>query len=275
MNKIQADELYDDYSPLLKWWLMNYMDLLYKPPGAYLQIRKMHQHVVLDIPWKDFKDGCGVDFMAMGYMNNKNKMTQLKRNYMNVEALEKCNEQFRERLAGKGGKSKQTCVSAVLGNREKDKRSKGFCMQTVTINYLADGRFSLDLHYRTTEFGQKFLADLRFLAEEVFPILLSGVAWQPDMVKFFFSSVYISTQFMPVFYQFIPEQIIQHMECLKEGDPAFYRRSLLALGHLLHEETNYNYVSHRNQHWLMWSHVEPYISVSYWKQLEKYCRDNT
>ena len=274
MERIKSLDLYDEYAPLLRWWLIKYMDLLYKEPGAYLQIRKMHQHVVMDVPWSVWGDGIGVPFKAMGYANNTNKMTQLKRNYLNMEQLEKCNEQLRTRIIAKGGKSKQTCVSAILGNRAKDSRSKGFCMQTVTINYLADGNFSLDLHYRTTEFGQKFLADLRFLDEEVFPILLRGIEIPPNMVKFFFSTVYISTQFMPVFYQFIPEQIIQHFECLKEGDPYFYRRSLMAFKHFFTVETNYNYVSHRMQHELFWSHVEPYISVKYWKELQKYVKSN-
>lgn len=245
---------------LKQFWVDLCCKALVTKPDSYIQIRKMFQHSTESISWGDFQSGKLPSFPEMGYRDNVSKMKQLERNYFNEEELNRVREVFIERLSSSGNKSLQTCVSARMGNQKKDSRSQGFCMQTLTINYLDDGknpRLVIELHYRTTELIQKFLADLVFLRERVIPFIMEG--WpeglEPDEIRFNFSTCYVSLMFMPILLQSVGMSSI--LTEIHESDPKYYRQVISATSRLMDKECTYNYRTRANMHELFWDKVYP------------------
>ncbi len=240
-------------TPLEQWWADRVRDLMLKPCNAYIQIRKMHTDLQLQLPAEIFNTGIDMGYSMMGYGNDKSKGTQLKRNYFNEIELAKARDKFKERLEAKGHKKNQSCISAQMGSEKKKGDTQGFCMQTITINYLAkdmkrDGKTSLyiDLYYRTTEFVQKFLADLKFLHNEVIPFILEGIDIPLTGIRFYFSTAYISLMYFPVWYR--NESILKNLKDLEEVDYKYWKQVLGAAERLMIAETNYNYQTRRKQH---------------------------
>lgn len=227
-------------------WAEYIRGLSVTPPAAYIQIRKMFTNLQFTVSWEDF-DGISLGFENMGYSKGPSKMNQLKRNYLNEEELIKARESFRSRL-----KKSQSCITARFGNKEKDSRSQGFCMQTITINYLEKPEpgtpgYVIELYYRSTELGQKFLADLKFLSEVVFPILVTDDMPQPDLVRFKFSCAYLSTMFLPVVFQRI--DVLEFMEGIRDHDPKWFTGSARsAVSKWMVEECGYNYRTRAKMH---------------------------
>lgn len=257
-------------------WSDMVFNTLLDSPEAYVQIRKMYQHRNWEVDWKTFQTGSLLSFPQMGYKDNKSKMKQLERNYFNEEELTRMRDVFLNRLNSSGNKSLQTCVSARMGNKEKDSRSQGYCMQTLTVNYLNNGkspRIFLELHYRSTELTQKFLADLVFLRERVFPFIMEG--WPedvvPDGVRFNFSTCYISLMFMPVYYQ--ATGIVSMLNYLKVEDYKYYKMVISALSRLMIEECSYNYRTRVNMHELFWREVHPKLKRKQIKEINKLIRE--
>lgn len=204
-------------------WSQFVMDLMVTPPRKFCSMRRMFNGIDHEIPFDDF-DGIEMDSSALQYASWKTKFAQLDRNYLNVEALEALNAKFLSRV----GKD-QTAVTARFGNLEKKKDSMGFCLQTISLSYLKkplDGSpsFVIEIYYRSTEVGQKFLADLAYLVERVFPIILKDIPIKPDAVRFRFCTLYVSPMFIPIVMQVRgPLTIVEH---IRNGDPYWFNRIL-------------------------------------------------
>lgn len=250
-------------------WSEFILELLIKTPSIRIQIRKIFQHETLVIPWGEF-DGLSLDCSHMGYAGNKSKMAQLTRNYFNEDGLILARESLKERLASRGAKKQQSCFSVRMFNQEKKISSMGHCIQTLTLNYV-EGNFSIDIHYRTTELTQKFLADLLFLHTIVLPVVLEGLPIVPKQVVFNFSTVYISTMFMPILFQV--ENICDTLKKLRYYDPKFFRLVSSAMRKWLVDETNYNYQTRVKAHRVFRDFVAPHITKPQLKRIKKMIGD--
>lgn len=244
---------------LEKVWAGFILGLISQTPEAYVQIRKIFRDRQLSIPW-DKWDGVSMGTERMGYSSGPSKINQLKRNYLDVEALEKLRDSFKAR----SGKS-QSCITARFGNKAKDSRSQGFCMQTITLNYLekplpGNPKLVVELYYRSTEVGQKFLADLLFLDKVVFPILLDGLP-TPDEVRFKFSTLYLSSMFLPLVMQVLEPSLI--VETARGGDPKWFKTCVrTSVQKWMVEECGYNYRTRAKMHRLFREYVYPTLSPS-------------
>ncbi|MEK0325031.1 MAG: hypothetical protein QQN63_04940, partial [Nitrosopumilus sp.] len=127
---------------------------------------------------------------------------------------------------------------------------------------------TLDIYYRTTEFTQKFLADLKFMHEVVFPLILEGIDIKPVKVNFMFSTVYISLMFLPLLYQLHDPLIL--LKELKDKDPKYFRWVIKAFEKLMSEESNYNFRTRLNLHLMFRNLVFPNYSKKLVKDLNKY-----
>lgn len=231
------------------------------PPAAYVQIRKIFRDLTWEVPF-DLWDGVSLKPENMGYSAGDSKIRQLKRNYLNVPELEKCRDTLIERISG--GKQ-QSSITARFGNQEKDSRSQGFCMQTITLSHISNplpGHPSLvvELYYRSTEVGQKFFADLMFLEEVVFPILLKGLP-DPCLIRFKFSTLYLSSMFMPIILQVVP--VAETLRHIKAGDPKWFSRCLrVAVEKWMVPECGYGYRTRAKMHHLFREYVIPRMSAA-------------
>lgn len=227
------------------------------PPSAYVQIRKIFRDAQWEVPFDQW-DGLSLQPENMGYSAGDSKLRQLKRNYLDVGELERARDSLLARSA-----KQQSCITARFGNMEKDSRSQGFCMQTITLNHITKPepghpQFVVELYYRSTEVGQKFFADLMFLDEVVFPILLKGLP-QPDIIRFRFSTLYLSSMFLPILMQV--SDVVQLMQSIRDGDPKWYTRCVrIAVEKWMVEECGYNYRTRAKMHDLFRKYVYPRLS---------------
>ena len=246
---------------LEKHWAEFVGRLCIQKPAAYVQIRKIFRDISWEVPFEDF-DGVSLQPENMGYSPGDSKIRQLKRNYLNVEELERARDSLASRI--KSGKQ-QSCITARFGNQKKDSRSQGFCMQTITLNHISNPlpghpRLVVEIYYRSTEVGKKFLADLVFLKEVVFPILLEGLP-DPDVVRFRFSTLYLSSLFLPIIFQVVP--VLEALERIKSGDPKWFSRCVrTTIAHWMVEECRYNYQTRAKMHVLFRNYVYSRLSES-------------
>lgn len=230
---------------LMQHWSNFVLDLCCTVPTAYVQIRKMFNNITWEVPFEDF-DGIDIPSESLAYASWKSKFRQLDNNYLNQEEFEKCNAKAVDR------KSKiQTCVTARFGNKEKKKESMGFCMQTISLNLLkqpveGNPKFVVEVYYRSTEVGQKFLADLKYLHERVLPILLKDMP-QPDVIRFRFCTMYMSSMFLPILLQYTDP--VKTFDAIAAGDSHWWKRTVRqALYRWLHSEENpYNWRTQKLQ----------------------------
>lgn len=242
---------------LEKCWAEFVGDLAVSPPEAYVQIRKFFRDVHWEVPFDSF-DGISLGTENMGYSPGSSKMRQLRRNYLNIEELEKARDSLKSRES-----KQQSCITARFGAGEKDSRSQGFCMQTITLNHISKPepgkpQFVVELYYRTTEVGKKFFADLMFLHDIVFPILLEGLP-RPDVIRFKFSTLYLSSMFLPLVFQIV--DVVKLMEEIRENDPKWFTRCVrVAVEKWMVEECHYNYRTRAKMHHLFRTYVYPQLS---------------
>ena len=232
-------------------------ELACQTPSAYVQIRKIFRNLEWEVPFSEW-DGLSLKPENMGYSAGDNKIRQLKRIYLNVDELERARDSLLERMS-----KSQSCITARFGNQKKGSRSQGFCMQTITLNYLekpekGHPKFVVELYYRSAEVGKKFLADLMFLDEVVFPLLLEGLP-EPDLIRFKFSTLYLSSMFLPITMQV--SDVVELMEEVKKNDPKWFTRCVrVAVEKWMEEECGYNYRSRAKMHGLFRDYVYPRLS---------------
>ena len=255
---------------LESWWADWNYSLLMGKQDAYCQIRKMYQHQRVEVSWEVFQTGIDTLYTEMGYANEASKEKQLTRNYFNEEELTDMRDLFILRMNSSGGKGDQSSISAKLGAIKKKNSSMGFCMQTITMNHLKGGCFSLDMRYRSTETMVKFLADLKYLHEVLFPFILEDCPVQPDKVTFDFSVVYYSLEFMPLFFQFF--DIENTLRILKNEDPKYFRRFLSMMVTHLDKDMVSGYQTRNKMHKVFWTHVVPHLDKGELKKINKYVK---
>lgn len=248
------------------YWKSFILDLASREPEAYVQIRKMFRDVSFEVPYPEF-DGVSLKPENLGYAAGDSKIRQLKRNYLDEGELIAARESLKKRLA-----KHQSCITARFGNQKKDSRSQGFCMQTISLNYISkpeEGKpqFVVELYYRSTEVGQKFYADLMFLYEVVFPLLLEGLP-EPDLIRFRFSSLYMSSMFLPIFFQV--GGVEEFINVLLKHDRKWYSRAVRsAIEKWMKPGHNYTYRSRVKMHELFRDYVYPKLSEQEVKRINK------
>lgn len=259
------------FTPLEMAWAGKVGELAGSRPDGIIQIRKFFMGVEFMIPWEVFSTGIKLNFGDIGYGKSGAKMGQLRRVYFNEEEIALANEKIRLRMGSGNNREAQSCIHARFGNGKKDSRSQGHCMLGVTVSYLREGPdgkpvLSLDVLYRTTEMTQKFLADLKFLHEIVFPALLKDTGLEPTRVRCLFSQVYVSSLYLPVLYQLIPpSQILDPME---KNDNKFWRMSASALRFLVREDNPYTYRTRAKMHEFFHEKVLPTFSKDELKRIQ-------
>lgn len=240
-------------------WAGLISDLACQSPAGYVQIRKIFRDIQWEVPFDEW-DGLSLKPENMGYSAGDSKIRQLKRNYLNVEELEAARDSLKERMS-----KSQSCITARFGNQKKDSRSQGFCIQTLSLNYLekpepGHPQFVVEIYYRSTEVGQKFFADLMFLDEVVFPILLEGLP-KPDLIKFKFSTLYLSSMFLPIILQ--TTDVVRLLKSIKEHDTKWFTRCVrISVAKWMEEECGYNYRTRAKMHDLFREYVYPRLSRS-------------
>lgn len=242
-------------------WAEMVANLCTLPPEAYVQIRKIFRDHTWEVPYCDW-DGLSLKPENMGYAPNDAKMRQLRRNYLDVDELCRARDSLAARMAD--GKQ-QSSITARFGNQEKDSRSQGFCMQTITLSHIekpehGKPKFVVELYYRSTEVGQKFFADLMFLDEIVLPLLLEGLP-DPDVIRFKFSTAYLSSMFLPIILQVVP--VKESLEAVKLGDPKWFSRCVrVAVEKWMVPECGYGYRTRAKMHKLFRDYVIPRMSAA-------------
>lgn len=252
-------------------WAEFVLGLCCTVPTAYVQIRKMFNEQVWELPYEVFEPGLEIEAERLQYASWKSKFAQLDRNYWNQEEFDLLRTKFLERV-----KKEQTCLTARFGNKEKDSRSMGFCMQTISLNYLrkpveGQPKFVVELYYRSTEVGQKFLADLAYLSDKVLPFLLQDLPIKPDIIRFRFCTMYMSSMFLPILFQTIhPVEVVK---AIKEGDEHWYNRTVSqSLGRWLQEDNPYNWRTQAKQWDNFNENVKPQLTASELRNLKRLAR---
>lgn len=251
---------------LEKLWSGWVLSLAKKKPSAYVQIRKIFRDLTWEVPYDQW-DGLSLKVENLGYSAGPVKMNQLRRNYLNEEELTKCRDTLIERMS-----KSQSCITARFGNKEKDSRSQGFCMQTISLNYLekpeeGEPKFVVELYYRSTEVGQKFFADLMFLDEVVFPILFEGLP-KPDIIRFKFSTLYLSSMFLPIVLQ--TTDVVKFLNEVTQSDPKWFTRCVrVAIEKWMVEECNYNYRTRAKMHDIFRAYVFPSLTRQQIKTIKR------
>lgn len=258
---------------LVQAWSDFLMRLCTEKPAAYVQIRKMFNNEVWEVPYETFDTGINLSASTVAYASWVSKFGQLDRNYLNLEEFQKLREKFKGRMA-----KEQTCLTARFGNQEKKKESMGFCMQTLSLNYLrkpTEGtpKFVIEVYYRSTETGQKFLADLKYLQERILPIVLDGIPIKPDLIRFRFCTLYMSSMFLPILFQV--RDPVEVVKAVQESDPHWYDRTVSqALGRWLQDDNPYNWQTQAKQ-WVNFNtNVKPNLSGPQMRTLKRLSRSN-
>lgn len=247
------------HTKLEERWADWVQELACTKPEAYVQIRKIFRDIQWEVPFEDF-DGLSLKPENLGYAPNDSKMRQLKRNYLSIPELEKARDTLIDRAS-----KQQSCITARFGNMEKESRSQGFCMQTITLNHITrpekgKPQFVVELYYRSTEVGQKFFADLMFLDEVIFPILLKGLP-RPDVIRFKFSTLYLSSMFLPIFFQIADTR--EAMAAIQAEDNKWFTRCVrIAVEKWMVVECGYNYRTRAKMHDLFRNYVYPNLTKS-------------
>jgi len=97
------------------------------------------------------------------YPGIKGKMSSLKSSYLNMDSIKRA----KYRMDNKIG----TSWSISLQNKDKNYTEQDHCMVSMVIYKGYKNHYDITVFYRTTEVCRKFLFDLVFLRNEVFPLL--------------------------------------------------------------------------------------------------------
>lgn len=193
-------------------------------------VRKIVSDIQFQLTW-DQLNSCELKYSDICYTPSKEK--QLLRNYWNEDEVEAAVE----KLLSRKGKV-HSSVSIQLRGREKDSRSQGYCMQNMVITITPEKSY-VDIYYRSTEVIQKFLADLIFFSR-MLPKIFDKIGVSPDLVRFKFANVYLSSVFIPIFIRY-EENPDGFFLWLKRHDLRFYRTCGLSTRKFFNEDHNYSY----------------------------------
>ena len=216
---------------MIKHWLALHWQMAEAETLVRSGVRKIVGDVTFEMPG-DCLNADGLTFEDIGY-SEKGKFNQLKRNYWNQESADKAIEKLLSRKD-----SAHASASIRMQAGDKDSRSSGYCMQSLTIT-IAGERSFLDFHYRSTEISMKFLADLLFFCK-ILPPVFERLGIKPELIRFKFANAFISALYQPIFLRF-EEDPLGFYKHLKKTDPKFYRTYLMASSKFFADSHNYTY----------------------------------
>lgn len=237
-----------------KWLDLIYNLALRQDPDRVLSTGiKYFGNVQFSLTGDQWRKGFNISLPELGYGGRSTKMTQLSRNYRNVESLTSAREKLSERLHKK---SAYSSVMATMTGDKKDSRSQGHCMSSTVITHnpkdyiTGEPTVFVDIHYRVTEVIKKFGADLIFFNKVIIPEMLPDELSIEDIngVRFHFANIYLSPLFLPIL---VPQMdVIDLVNRIDEEGPFETLRGCYnALATLTIEDMeHYSYRSRRHMH---------------------------
>lgn len=216
------------------WGLVD--ECLRRPVYIYNGARKIVQNVTWNPPSLPT-----VDLAELGY-KPKVKMKALQRMYFNpLEA-----DRLRGLLKHRDGQAFSAVAMSMRGG-SKDRRSMGWCMESMVIGYTPKD-MTVTMMYRSTEVIKKFSADLAYI-----PWVFDQLEIKPARVSFFFANAYLSGVFFPTLFRWVDP--IKFLKRLKREEPQlfivatrFLRRSVR------NRDQKFPYSPERHQHEFAWKH---------------------
>ena len=143
-------------------WIRHAITLSAMPADLYSGSRKILRNIRLE-----FNPDMDLTLSDAGY--SRNKMHQLRRNYLHEESITAASglwDEYREKP--KYRSVAISCFARLVKDHGGPRGSKmGSCLLAVTITMLNRREAEVNMHYRTTEFLKKFPADLIFLYEDI------------------------------------------------------------------------------------------------------------
>lgn len=233
------------------WMDFVYRSIIHEPAASHAQERKFMEGLSWKIPGGVWQRGCRHKLSDLGYSNSGTKMTQLTRDYMNLDDIELAHKAFHKRK----DQSVTTWYISTIGAVKTN--AQGHCIRGLVLHYTSPRvtldkkpRLTIDIVYRTTELLRKFGADLIFLTEILIPKVLEDNPWgitEPDEVRMYFSSCFFSALFIPVFFQYVDATEFLSNLYLVQGDSIFYRRCVYRTKTMLEKEPEtYKFASRKN-----------------------------
>lgn len=181
--------------------------IIESPPFVFAGVRK----IVQNLNW-EIKELPRVTFEEIGY--GKNKLSQLRRNYINDEEFDRVRKILRSR------KDKHfTSVALSLRGGTKDSRSMGWCMLNLVVTR-GPRIETVEIQYRSTEVILKFGGDLAFL-----PSIFDELGLQPDLVRFHFANAFCSAVYFPTLCAHWDAGPIDFLSYLRVTDDRFFKAS--------------------------------------------------
>lgn len=222
--------------PNFAWGLELYRRVAQAPIAGYQAIGK----VVQDITFMR-KDLPGWSLEDWGY--GRNKVAQLRRNYVNEEELHRVRSVLTKRDIGK-----YTSVALSLRGRPKDSRSQGWCMLSLVISRTKEWT-NVEVQYRTTEIILKFAADVWFLGE-----LCRMLEIEPELYTFRFANCALSGAYFPYLVNKI--DLVQFLGEVRKADEVFFFRTTRFLLKSSYKKDQYHPFSpERLSHRYLWEHA--------------------
>ncbi len=208
--------------------------IIHTPALKYSGVRKIVQNVHVET-----KALPVLTFEQLGY--GKNKLAQLKRNYINEEEFQRVRSILEKRKS-----HEFTSVALALRGAKKDSRSQGWCMLDLIVSRTRDFE-SVDINYRSTEVTLKFGGDLAFL-----PWVFEQLGLDPDVIRFHFANLYLSGVFLPTLSSFwdpveLLEYLWEHDRKLFSGGTRFFLRSSYK------RDQVFPYSPEQQQHKFLWN----------------------
>ena len=215
------------------WALPLYLEAARKETAGYQAIGKVVQDITYQrhsLPKWSLQD--------WGYKNNKE--TQLMRNYVNDEELNRVRA-----VLGKRDLNKYTSVALSLRGKPKDSRSQGWCMLSLVISRTKEWT-NVEVQYRTTELILKFAADVWFLG-----ILCDLLDVEPERYTFRFANCALSGAYFP--YLIDKTDLVSFLRRVREADEDFFLRTTRFLLKASYKKDQYHPFSpERVAHKFLW-----------------------
>lgn len=178
-------------------------------PTGYASNRK----IIRNYGWRTVLDDT-LQLTDVGYAEKGNKITSLKRHYINEEAYGFAIKEWHS-IVEKGKYNSTACHT--YGHVKKNTKQT-FCIQSMVFTLL-EGEPSIDIYYRTSELYKKFVADVIFVRDVVLPDFgLEGVE-----VNFHFSNMTVHPMHSLALIALTPRAYERELFMLELKDPKFYK----------------------------------------------------
>lgn len=210
--------------------------IIERPAFVFAGIRKIAQNLT----W-EMKELPRVTFDQIGY--GKNKLTQLRRNYINDDEFDRVRTILRRR------KNKHfTSVALSMRGAGKDARSMGWCMLSLVVTR-GPRVETVEVQYRSTEVILKFGGDLAFL-----PSIFEDLGLEPDLVRFHFANAFCSGVYFPTLCS--EWEPIDFLDYLRRTDEKFFATATRYFWRAsMAQHQHFPYSPEKQQHKFLWSRL--------------------